>query len=283
MKNHLLILLQYLLPHHLLSRWVGRIAASQNRWLSQWLIKRFCKHYPVNLAEAEREHITDYISVQDFFIRQLKPDARPIPQIPDAIISPVDGVISESGDIRQQTLIQAKGRDYTLPALLGDKARAASFTNGQFMTIYLAPQDYHRVHMPITGRLTHMTYIPGRLFSVQSATMQHIDNLLARNERVICYFDTNYGSMAVILVGAMLVASIATSWHGVIAPGKAAAPQHWEYTDEEITLDIGAQLGYFNFGSTVILLFNHPDIHWQLTDPSGATRLGQIIYQPNHT
>jgi phosphatidylserine decarboxylase len=283
MKNYLLVLLQYLLPHHLLSRWVGRIAASQNRRLSQWLIKCFCKHYPVNLAEAERENITDYISVQDFFIRQLKPDARPIPQTPDVIISPADGVISESGDIHQQTLIQAKGRHYTLPALLGDRSRAATFANGQFMTIYLAPQDYHRVHMPITGRLTHMTYIPGRLFSVQSATMQHIDSLLARNERVICYFDTSYGPMAVILVGAMLVASIATSWHGVIAPGKATTPQHWEYTDEEITLPTGAQLGYFNFGSTVILLFNHPDIHWQLTDPSRATRLGQIIYQPSNT
>jgi phosphatidylserine decarboxylase len=282
MKNRLLILLQYLLPHHLLSRWVGLIAASENRRLSQWLIKCFCKYYPVNLAEAERDNITDYVSVQDFFIRQLKPGARPIPQTPGSIISPVDGVISEFGGIQQQTLIQAKGRHYTLPALLGDEARAATFTDGQFMTIYLAPQDYHRVHMPITGKLTHMTYIPGRLFSVQSATMQHIDSLLARNERVICYFDTCYGSMAVILVGAMLVASIATAWHSTITPSKATTPQHWEYPNEEITLTTGAQLGYFNFGSTVILLFNHPDIHWQLTNPSHTTRLGQIIYQPGN-
>ncbi|NKB47240.1 MAG: phosphatidylserine decarboxylase [Legionellales bacterium] len=278
MKQWLFLLLQYLLPHHALSRLIGQIAHCRWRWLSQLCIRAFCKWYPVNLAEAQLEAIPDYPSLQDFFIRELKPNARTFPTDPKAIISPVDGNVSELGHIDQQTLIQAKGKHYTTAALLGCHDRAAAFTNGQFMTIYLAPADYHRVHMPISGRLTQMTYIPGRLFSVQPATMQQIDGLLTRNERVICYFDTVYGPIAVILVGAMIVASMATAWHGVITPTRCSTIQTWQYTTESITLKTGDPLGYFNFGSTVVLLTNHPDIHWQLPHaPSSNVQLGNII------
>lgn len=247
--------LQYLLPQHALSRLAGRLTNSQHPKLKVLLIRKALEHYQIDLSEALVEDSMAYTTFNDFFTRQLKPEARPIDADPLSIISPADGQISQCGVLDRWNLIQAKGFSFDLLQLLGGETEAfPALKSGKFMTIYLSPKDYHRVHMPFAGKLKEMTYIPGRLFSVNQRTTQAIPQLFARNERLACIFETDFGPMAVVFVGAMLVASIVTTWAGTIAPRNFRKIQHWSYADEALYFEKGAELGHFRFGSTVVVI-----------------------------
>ena len=257
MTDHLKILLQYLLPKHLVSRLVGRLAAKEGTRLPQWLIKRFIRQYKVNMSEALYENPAHYASFNDFFTRALKADARPVVEDESLLAMPVDGAISQLAPIMQGRIIQAKGHDYSARTLLGgDKALAEPFMGGDFATIYLAPKDYHRIHMPIDGVLKTMIYVPGELFSVNPLTASRVPELFARNERVVCVFDTAVGPMAMVLVGATIVASIETVWSGTVTPPAGKRIQRWDYdTATAPRLAKGAEMGRFKLGSTVVCLF----------------------------
>lgn len=275
----LFILLQRLLPQHALSRLVGRLAAAQGpRWLKDGVIRTFAKHYDVDLKEAERPFPEAYESFNAFFTRALKPNVRPL--CSSGIACPADGAVSEIGDIDGQRILQAKGRSYTLAALLADdQARVEQFTGGSFATIYLSPKDYHRVHMPLDGQLQSSSYIPGDLFSVNGTTAAGVDGLFARNERHVSYFDTPRGPMAMVLVGAMIVAGIETVWGGQVAP-RPRQVERWDHvgSPEPILLDRGSEMGRFLLGSTVILLFPKGVAAWNEDCVAGATvRMGQQL------
>ena len=254
--NDLFVYSQYLAPQHLISRAAGKIAECEQARFKNTLIEWFIKRYGVNMLEAERQTPEDFKHFNDFFTRALKPDARSIDTSPDVIVSPVDGAISQLGAIKQGQIFQAKGQSFSLVELLGgDVERAQPFMGGDFATIYLAPKDYHRIHMPITGTLKEMVYIPGKLFSVNPVTAENVPRLFARNERVAAIFDTEHGPMAMVLVGAMIVASIETVWSGLVAPLKREVKtQHYD-TKQNITLEKGAEMGRFKLGSTVVLAF----------------------------
>jgi len=282
----LFILIQYLLPHHGFSRLVAWFMG--RRLWKNWLIRLFAKRYGVDFYEAERSEPEDYASFNDFFTRRLKADARPLPQDAKVIISPADGAISQLGKINGQQIFQAKGHDYSCAALLAsDEETAAQFSNGFFATIYLSPRDYHRVHMPFTGKLKRMTYVPGSLFSVNTATTEAIPGLFARNERVVCLFDTDLGPMAVILVGAMIVASIETSWAGQICPGRhSATVDHTDYCgdEEKIVLNTGDELGLFKVGSTAIVLFPEATVEPEATlKAASEIQMGQALARVTDT
>ncbi len=258
-KVKLNILLQYILPQHALSRLAGWIANCRWNWLKTLLIQRFIKHYQVDLSIATLEHADDYPNFASFFTRRLKSTSRPIIEGPSRIASPVDGTVSQAGKINHYSLFQAKGHTYNLVDLLGGKTSLADqFYDGEFSTLYLAPKDYHRVHMPLRGTLKETVYIPGTLFSVNQQTTQSVSELFTRNERLVCIFSTDIGSMAVILVGAMLVSGIETVWSSDFSARTA-----FEKTYEKgIRLEKGAELGHFNMGSTVILLFPNNTAEW---------------------
>lgn len=244
---------QYLLPQHALSRLVHMVTRSERPWLRDRLLAGFLSRFDVNLDEAERDDPADYRSFNDFFTRALKPGSRPLD--PAAIVSPVDGRVSQQGDIQDTRVFQAKGRRYDLKTLLGDREAAKPFRNGRFCTLYLAPHNYHRIHMPVDGRLTALRHIPGRLFSVSPATTRVIPRLFARNERVVAHFDTAHGPMAVVMVGAMLVGSIETVWTGEITPPTRLRRRELPLPPaNRRSLHQGDELGRFNMGSTVILL-----------------------------
>ena len=273
----LFITFQHIVPQHLLSRSVGYLAASENTFVKNTFIKNFAAKYQINMAEALEENPLAYKSFNDFFTRALKPNARPIASDSKAIISPADGAISQIGAITADKIFQAKGHDYSVTTLLGgNEQRAAAFVGGQFATVYLSPKDYHRVHMPFTGKLTQMIYVPGDLFSVNTTTAENVPNLFARNERVVCLFDTEVGQMAVVLVGAMIVAGIATAWAGNLAPqGKNVITTNY---DGSITLKKGDELGRFYLGSTAIVLFGANVMQWR--DGLSATnpvRMGEAM------
>ncbi|WP_439101582.1 archaetidylserine decarboxylase [Congregibacter sp.] len=277
--DNLFILLQRLLPQHALSRLVGCLAAATGpRWLRNRVIRAFVSHYDVELEEAERPFPEAYESFNAFFTRALKPGARPL--CSSGIACPADGAISEIGDIDGQRILQAKGRSYSLDALLaGDEARVRQFTGGSFATIYLSPKDYHRVHMPLDGRLQASSYVPGDLFSVNGTTAAAIDGLFARNERHISYFDTPRGPMGMVLVGAMIVAGIETVWSGQVAP-RPRQVERWDHagTPTPVLLDRGSEMGRFLLGSTVILLFPRGVAAWNEDCVPGATvRMGQQL------
>lgn len=257
MTDHLKILLQYLMPKHLVSRLVGRLAATEGTRLTQWLIKRFIRQYRVNMSEALYEDPAHYASFNDFFTRALKTDARPVVEDENLLAMPVDGAISQLASIMQGRIIQAKGHDYSARTLLGgDKALAEPFMGGDFATIYLAPKDYHRIHMPIDGTLKTMIYVPGELFSVNPLTASRVPGLFARNERVVCLFDTAVGPMAMVLVGATIVASIETVWSGTVTPPAGKRIQRWDYDPATAPrLAKGEEMGRFKLGSTVVCLF----------------------------
>ena len=258
------ILLQKIIPQHALSRLVGVLAYWRAGFLKNVFIRFFVRHYQVNLADIADFNPKNYPSFNDFFTRYLKPGVRPLAQESDAVVSPVDGLVSEVGDTTGGRLLQAKGQDYSLQDLLGgDAVTAAQFAGGKFLTVYLSPKDYHRVHMPLAGQLVQMVHVPGKLFSVNQATVAAIPNLFARNERVIAYFKTALGPMAVILVGATCVGSIAMKWHGVVTPPTSKKLQHWEYHSQNIKLERGDEVGHFNMGSTVIVLFGKDAMQWQ--------------------
>lgn len=271
---------QSLLPQHSLSRFAGWMANCKQTWIKNRLIHGFIRHYNVDMTLAQEENPEHYINFNDFFTRLLKPEKRPISSNAADIVSPVDGTMSQIGDIKENQLIQAKKIDYNLQALLGGSEKlAAQFQGGQFATLYLAPQDYHRVHIPYSGELKEMIYVPGRLFSVDAQTTTELPNLFVRNERVITLFSTPIGPMAVILVGAMLVGSINTPWEGIIAPASKRHIYHWHYLDNKISLFKGQEVGQFQLGSTVIILFAPNRMKWLPHLSGKKVKFGENIGQ----
>ncbi|WP_126322176.1 archaetidylserine decarboxylase [Candidatus Rickettsiella viridis] len=256
-------LFQSFLPQHGLSRFAGWVAHCKQPWIKNRLIKNFIRDYQVDMSLALKESPNDYSHFNEFFTRALKPEKRPIDSGSEIIVSPVDGCVSQFGDIREGQLLQAKKINYSLQALLGGSMSLASrFQQGKFATFYLSPKDYHRVHSPFVGTLQEMIYVPGRLFSVNTETTEQLSQLFVRNERVICLFSTPIGPMAVILVGAMLVASMSTVWEGVITPAKTRQIRHWHYVENTVSLAKGEELGQFQLGSTVIVLFAANRMQW---------------------
>jgi phosphatidylserine decarboxylase len=275
----LFIFFQHIVPQHFLSRLVGSLANSRTPFIKNFLIKLFIKKYRVNMAEAEIKDPENFECFNDFFTRKLEVGARPLNTENNAVICPVDGAVSAIGDIDVERIFQAKGKSFSLPALLGgDQHLADVFHGGKFATLYLSPRDYHRIHMPLSGTLEQMIYIPGKLFSVNQTTAENIDELFARNERVVCIFTTNAGPMALILVGAMIVASIETVWAGQVAPSKLK--KHVEHYHEHapITIRRGEEMGRFKLGSTAIMLFPANVMSWEaLLQTGNSIQLGQKL------
>lgn len=254
--------LQRFFPQRALSDFAGLCANCRLPWIKNRLIQYFVWKYPVNLTEAQETNPYQYATFNDFFTRRLQSTARPISSGIHDLVSPADGCISQLGNIDHEKIFQAKGHHFTVQELLGgDQKLSAPFMNGSFLTAYLAPKDYHRVHMPLDGHLSHMIYVPGRLFSVNFKTAETIPNLFARNERVIAFFNTSIGRVAIVLVGAMIVGSIETVWAGTITPPRRQSIQTWDYQNP-IFLKRGAEMGCFKLGSTVILLFEPNTVAW---------------------
>lgn len=278
-KEALTTLPQYILPHHALSKMMSKLTHCENKAWKNLFIKQIIRHYGVNMNEALEQDINAFKSFNHFFTRELNPDVRPLATERNAIVSPADGVVSQAGNITEGKIFQAKGKSYTATDLLGGSLeRAEPFNNGLFTTIYLSPKDYHRLHMPLTGRLREMVHIPGRLFSVNTATTNSVPGLFARNERVAAIFDTDAGSMALVLVGAIFVSSIETVWHGVVTPPSISTVQSWQYQDNAPTLKIGEEMGRFNMGSTIIVLFGKDKAQWDSTLTGEKTvKLGERI------
>lgn len=276
----LFIGLQKILPQHLLSRLTGALAECKTPWIKNLVIRLFHHHFKINMQDAQEENPYAYENFNAFFTRALKADVRDIDQAIETLVSPADGCISEIGRIDYARLLQAKGRTYSLTSLLGGSPeRAQPFLNGHFATVYLSPKDYHRVHMPIKGTLRETLYIPGDLWSVNATTAAHVDDLFARNERLVALFDTQAGPMAMILVGAMIVAGIEVVWQGQVAPPSRHHPlilgQHFK---EDITLEKGAEMGRFKLGSTVIMLFTENQVNWvESLQAQSPVQLGQTI------
>lgn len=270
------VYIQYITPQHLLTQFFGWLAQIRTPWLKNWMIKRFIRKYNVDMTTALIEDPIAYTNFNQFFTRQLKSHLRPIAMGAHTIASPVDGTISQIGQIHRNSLLQAKDFYYDLASLLGgDSTLTDTFHDGSFATLYLAPRDYHRIHMPLAGRLTHIRYIPGKLFSVNRITSECIPHLYSRNERLVTVFETEAGPMAVILVGAMIVGSIQTTWmdHPVQHKTATALP-----VPQDIHLEKGAELGCFKLGSTVILLFGKEKMTWSKDCSSqSALLMGQNL------
>lgn len=282
LKDHFRNLPQYLLPHRLLTRLTYRLTRARTPWLKDRLIDWFVQHYQVKLTEALEPNWRAYPDFNAFFTRALKPGTRPITPGDRVVCCPVDGTISQVGKANADTLLQAKGRNFSLTALLGgDPEWAKLFQGGSFATVYLSPSDYHRIHIPLAGRLREMVHIPGRLFSVSPLTTRVVPELFARNERVAMWFDTPAGPMALVLVGAINVASIETVWAGAITPPLGTSVSRWTYPatgKDVVRLDKGAELGRFNMGSTVIVLFGPNTVRWGAELRHGsAVKIGQRL------
>ena len=275
--DKLFIGFQYLVPQHLLSRLVGYLAETKISWLKNLLIKSFIKQYDVDMSLALNSDYKSYENFNAFFTRPLKPDARPITSEPKALACPADGAISQLGDIVHGRIFQAKGQSFSAYEILGgDQATADLFQDGKFATIYLSPKDYHRLHMPLAGKLISMTYIPGDLFSVNNTTADNVPSLFARNERAVCLFETEAGPMAMILVGAMIVAAIETVWAGQIAPANKAIKTVDYRNPAPVELDKGEEMGRFKLGSTVVLLFGKDQVEWAEELVHGSpTKMGE--------
>ncbi|MFT5163434.1 MAG: phosphatidylserine decarboxylase [Alteromonadaceae bacterium] len=279
-KTKVKIALQYALPKHGLSRLVGKFAAAQAGIFTKVAISAFIKHYKINMAEAQHPNPRDYNTFNEFFTRALKPGARILAQGEQLFVHPVDGAISQLGDIVDDAIFQAKGHDYSLIELLGgDDATAEPFQGGKFATVYLAPKDYHRIHMPMAGTLKEMIYIPGDLFSVNPLTAQNVPNLFARNERVVAIFDTQIGPLAMVLVGATIVASIETVWAGTVTPPTGKQVFRWSYSTtgaNKIVLDKGEEMGRFKLGSTIVAIFPKDRVSFLAQNkPTTTTRMGE--------
>jgi len=276
----LFIYAQHLVPHHLFSRLTGLFASSEVRWWKNLMIERFIAAYGVDMSEAAESDPRAYSCFNTFFTRALKPGARPLAEAANAVLSPADGVVSALGAIDDDAIFQAKGHAFSLTTLLGgDAATAAPFRSGSFATVYLSPKDYHRVHIPLGGTLKEMIYVPGRLFSVNQTTAENIPGLFARNERAVCLFDTPAGPMAVVLVGAMIVAAIETVWAGRVAPS-AQGLQVSDYRSAAppVQLHKGDELGRFLLGSTAIVLFGPGMATWRADLLAGSpVRMGEQI------
>nr|WP_232848646.1 archaetidylserine decarboxylase [Bowmanella yangjiangensis] len=268
-----------MLPKHALSRLVGKLAAAQAGFLTTWLIKLFIKQFNVDMQEAKQPNPEKYKSFNEFFTRPLKDGVREIVEDPLKLAHAVDGTVSQLGDIEADRIFQAKGHDYSLAALLGGDAELAKpFEGGKFATIYLSPRDYHRIHMPMDGQLTDMVYVPGELFSVNPLTTAHVPGLFARNERVVSFFDTPHGKMALVLVGATIVASIETKWAGTVTPPTGKQVQRWQYPaqgNNAVALKKGEEMGLFKLGSTIVAVFEPGMVEFENMQPGDVTRLGQ--------
>lgn len=266
---------QKVLPQHQLSRLVGKVAESEQPLLKTLVIYTFKQKYGIDLSVAEAEEISKYPSFNAFFTRALKEGQRPIDENAAHIVSPADGAISQLGKIRQGEIFQAKGQSFSTEQLIGDPQLAQPFGNGEFMTVYLSPKDYHRVHMPFAGRLTETLYVPGELYSVNQVTAENIPALFARNERMVCLFDTELGRMAVVLVGAMIVAGIET-----VATGKVKPTGRIELQQYDMQLEKGAELGRFYLGSTAIVLFEENKVQWdKMLSANSQVEMGKMVGQ----
>lgn len=276
----LFIILQYLIPQHALSRLVAKFADSEVPWIKNTFIEWFHRRYQVDMSEAAEPDPLLYPSFNAFFTRALKPGARPLEGGDETVVSPADGAVSQLGPITGGRILQAKGQTYSALELLGgDPLVAQRFEGGSFATIYLAPKDYHRVHMPVAGTLRQMTYVPGQLFSVNQATAANVPRLFARNERLVCLFDTDFGPVAVVLVGAMIVAGIETTWAGQVAPPpRSVATLRYGELLAPVRLERGEELGRFKLGSTVILLFGRDALRWsEALAPDSVLRMGRAL------
>lgn len=273
-SDELFIALQRLLPQHSLSRLLGKIASSERPWLKNMLIQKAIDHYGIDLSEALLADASAYPSFNAFFTRHLKPDARPIDDRAEALVSPADGIVSQIGPVTDGDIFQAKDHSFTVADLLCcDRETAGKFHHGSFATIYLSPRDYHRVHMPVSGVLKSARYIPGKLFSVNEVTANHVNGVFARNERLCCLFDTDQGLVAVVLVGALFVAGIETVWQKEFTPGKL----HSRTFTDGYTLKKGEELGAFRFGSTAIVVSEKP-LNWKPGFfPGTVCRMGEAL------
>ncbi len=275
--DRLAVLPQYVWPQRWLTELAGRVAASRARWWVRRVIPWFVTRYGVDMAEAADPGPGGYACFNDFFTRALRDGVRPLAQAD--FVCPVDGAVIQCGTIEGEQLLQAKGHRYSTRALLGgDGALAARFDDGQYVSLYLSPRDYHRIHMPCDGRLVRMVHVPGHLFSVNPRTVRGVPGLFARNERVVCHFESARGPFAMVLVGATIVGSIATVWHGVVNPPREGVVRDWRYDDQVITLQLGQEMGRFLLGSTVILLFPKDMLHlredWV---PARTVRFGEAM------
>ena len=261
MSDQLAVLPQYLMPKLAMTRLAGRLASAKLGSFTTWVIKRFVKRYNVNMAEAVHADPAHYKSFNEFFTRPLKDGVRPLAH--STWVCPVDGAISQCGAIERDQIFQAKGHQYSTRALVGgDAALAEQFQNGQFATLYLSPRDYHRIHMPVAGKLLRMVHVPGDLFSVNPTTARGVPGLFARNERVVCEFETEHGPMVLVLVGATIVGSMATVWHGQVNPPRPGMVREWHYESQEVRLQKGEEMGRFLLGSTVVMLFSQNSIQF---------------------
>ncbi|KQB60713.1 MULTISPECIES: archaetidylserine decarboxylase [Acidovorax] len=279
MSDRLAVLPQYLLPKQALTTLAGKFASAQLGGLTTSVIRRFVARYNVNMAEAANPDITSYASFNDFFTRALKPGARPLAAAD--LICPVDGAISQFGPIAKDQIFQAKGHTYSTTALVGGDAEAAArFDNGHFATLYLSPRDYHRIHMPCAGELTRMVHVPGDLFSVNPTTARGVPGLFARNERVVCFFESAQGPFVLVLVGATIVGSMATVWHGQVNPPRTGTLRQWDYAKGQVSLQQGEEMGRFLLGSTVVMLFPQGPLQFNPQwAPMRAIQLGEAMAQ----
>ena len=275
MSERLAVALQYALPKRLLTQLAGKLAGLEGGKVTTAVIRWFAKRYGVNMAEAANPDPASYASFNEFFTRPLREGVRPIAEAD--FVCPVDGAISQFGPIEFDQVFQAKGHFYSTTALVGgDRALAARFENGDFATIYLSPRDYHRIHMPCAGRLVQMIYVPGELFSVNPATARGVPGLFARNERVVCVFEGEFGPFVMVLVGATIVGSMATVWHGVVNPPRRPDIAKRSYAEGEVMLDKGAEMGRFLLGSTVVMLFPKDALRFGSDwAPGGPVRMGE--------
>lgn len=279
MSDRLAVLPQYLLPKQALTTLAGKFASARLGGLTTSVIRWFVGRYHVNMAEAANPDIASYTSFNDFFTRALKPGARPLAQAD--LICPVDGAISQFGPIAKDQVFQAKGHTYSTTALVGgDAAAAARFDNGHFATLYLSPRDYHRIHMPCAGELTRMVHVPGDLFSVNPTTARGVPGLFARNERVVCFFESAQGPFVLVLVGATIVGSMATVWHGQVNPPRTGTLRQWDYAPGQVRLQQGEEMGRFLLGSTVVMLFPHGPLQFNPQwAPARPIQLGEAMAQ----
>lgn len=285
MSDRFAVLPQYLIPKQALTRFAGYVAGRERGWVTTEIIRRFVAKYQVNMDEAASSDIASYRSFNDFFTRALKPGARPLAAAD--LVCPVDGAISQFGAIEEDQIFQAKGHRYSTTALVGgDVALAAQFRNGSFATLYLSPKDYHRIHMPCDGRLSRMIHVPGDLFSVNPVTARGVPGLFARNERVVCVFESARGPFVLVLVGATIVGSMATVWHGVVNSPRVGKVRQWRYSDRDqapadqaaVSLSQGQEMGRFLLGSTVVMLFPAGPLRFHADwAPGHPVRLGEAM------
>jgi len=278
MSDRLKVILQHLLPKQQLTQFAGRVAGARGGRMTAGLIRWFAARYGVDMSEAANPDLTSYASFNDFFTRPLRAGVRPLAAVD--FICPVDGAISQFGAIDDHHIVQAKGHRFTTTELIGgDPALAAGFRHGSFANLYLSPKDYHRLHMPCDGRLSRMIYVPGALFSVNPVTARGVPNLFARNERVVCVFDSpDHGRFVMVLVGATIVGSMATVWHGVVNPKRTGKLSEWTYAEQDIVLRKGDEMGRFLLGSTIVMLFEPDRILFnEAWAPERPVRLGEAM------